>query len=139
MATPEPSSKFEQMKSRRHFLNELGQKPLNQNKDRSIASDAKPSFIKHFSKQPSEDQYSFVPAEKKSKPFLNNEKVYALEYNNFKHRILLANEEDYGDDSNKYNSPQTVYRSKSQVSNGNAFINDRSQFGDNSSTKNSII
>lgn len=112
MASQDQTSKFEQMRSRRHMLNELGPKPAASNSDQGLIAASKPPIKKSVSRQAVKATADLTPIQKKPTTFSKNAgKVIGLEIDKFKDWVGL-NEDGSGDaDANrKFSTPLAGYK-----------------------------
>lgn len=129
MSKPEEKSKFEQMRSRRHMLNNLGPKPTSKRDSNLIGGIAKPVKAKPIEKNLSNNRED---AKQPSTLVKNAGKVIGLEIDKFKEWTGLKRDNINNATSKKNTTPQA--NSKSFLSSGLAFNNDRNSIGNTNMT-----
>jgi hypothetical protein len=130
MSKPEGESKFEQMRSRRHMLNNLGPKPASKRDSNLIGGISKPVKAKQIEKNESNGNREV--AKQPSTLAKNAGKVMGLEIDKFKEWTGLKRDCIKDSIVKKHTTPQA--NTKSFLSSGLAFNNDRNAIGNTNLT-----
>lgn len=129
MEEPNPNtSKFEQMRSRRHMLNNVGAKPVSK-RDSHLIGGVKPVKPPVGAPKEIKGKTDLTPIDNNSSAFAKNAtKVVGLEINKFKDWTGLSRENNQQPGLKKHTTPQATEK-KVSMSSGFVFNNDRHAIG----------